>query len=116
VEWTQDRCRPIVYARAGLGDPQMARCEKCGSSGPLSMDHLKNRSQGGDWRPSNIVVLCGSGTTGCHGWKTGNPDAAWRAGWRLLRDEEPGTRPIELHSWAHWPVLLDDDGNVTPVP
>lgn len=113
--WTEAKTRPIVYARAGLGDPAMARCEKCGSSGPLSMDHLKNRSQGGDWRPSNIVVLCGSGTTGCHGWKTQNPTAAHAAGWRLEVNEAPGVTPIQHVAWP-WPVVLDDDGNMRPCP
>lgn len=113
MTWTEARTRPIVYARAGLGDPAMARCEKCGSAGPLSMDHLKNRSQGGDWRPSNIVVLCGDGTTGCHGWKTQNPDAARDAGWKLDRGDEPGVRPIE-HFALKMPVLLDDEGMLIP--
>lgn len=111
--WTQETCRPIVYARAGLGDPQMARCEKCGSAGPLSMDHLKNRSQGGDWSPSNIVVLCGDGTTGCHGWKTHNPTEARAQGWKLLREDPVGVVPIDHHP-MQMPVRLDDEGNMIP--
>jgi 5-methylcytosine-specific restriction endonuclease McrA len=114
TEWTQARCRPIVYARAGLGDPQAARCEKCGSAGPLSMDHLKNRSQGGDWAPSNIVVLCGDGVLGCHGWKTLYPTEARAQGWRLLRDDPVGVVPI-LHHALGMRVRLDDEGMLIPV-
>jgi len=114
IGWTQAQCRPIVYARAGLGDPNHARCERCGRASPLTMDHLKNRSQGGTWAPSNIVILCGSGTTGCHGWKTEWPDAAHDAHWALKRGEEPGVTPIFHHPSQAW-VRLDDDGMLIPV-
>ena len=45
-------------------------CRVCGASaytGYTSLHHLVPRSQGGDDVASNLVPLCGSGTTGCHG-------------------------------------------------
>lgn len=41
-------------------------CRLCGKH-PASAHHIIPRSQGGIWTESNIVGLCGSGTTGCHG-------------------------------------------------
>lgn len=50
------------------------RCRACGLKGTASRDggvlnrgHLVSRSQRGDDVDENIVPLCGSGTTGCHG-------------------------------------------------
>lgn len=42
------------------------RCVVCGRPGQ-SLHHLVPKSQGGDDLPINLVPLCGSGTTGCHG-------------------------------------------------
>lgn len=44
-------------------------CVRCGISvvgRPYSLQHRKRRSQGGTNSPSNLIVLCGTGTTGCH--------------------------------------------------
>ena len=38
----------------------------CGGT-PVSLHHVLPRSQGGDDIEANLVFLCGSGTTGCHG-------------------------------------------------
>ena len=105
-EW---RVRPIVTTRAGLGDPTSARCERCGSAGPLTCQHLVKRSQGGGWSPESIAVLCGSGTTGCHGWAERNPYAAQAEGFATPPDEEPGQRPIR-HYWLGL-VYLEPDGS-----
>ena len=47
--------------------------------------------------PCNIVELCGSGTTGCHGWAHAHPAGDW---WWLLDD---GTAQrltqIEIIEW-----------------
>lgn len=53
-------------------------CIRCGVSlfaVPGSRHHRKRRRVGGH-APSNLVLLCGSGTTGCHGWAHGNPREA----------------------------------------
>lgn len=41
-------------------------CRVCGS-GWDSLHHLYPRGQGGDDAIENLIPLCGSGTTGCHG-------------------------------------------------
>jgi len=44
-------------------------CQACLSQGwgMMSVHHLVPRSQGGDDIPENLAMLCGSGTSGCHG-------------------------------------------------
>lgn len=95
----------IVAARSG------GQCERCSGKGH-SLHHLKNRSQGGQWSPSNCVWLCGDGTRGCHGWATSHPTAAWTEGFHVKPWERPGARPIM--SQLHGVVLLADDGGVIP--
>ena len=114
--WTAARCHPIVYARAGMGDPQMARCERCGQREPLSMHHRHKRGQGGTWAPSNIVVVCGDGTTGCHGWIEHNATNANAEGWHLRPHDPDGSKvPLRVHNVPWCRVKLDDAGGMTLV-
>lgn len=113
---TEAECYRIVDTRAGLGDPLMRRCERCGSSRDLTHHHRKNRSQGGLHVPSNVVLLCGSGTgtrDQCHPWVTVNPTSAIAAGWALRRMDDPTVVPIQ-HAAVQMRVRLDDDGMLTP--
>jgi len=45
---------------------------------------------------ANLVTLCGSGTTGCHGWVHAHPEKAYEAGWmiRRLGAERPADVPV----------------------
>jgi len=61
-----------------IRDPELLRalhlewrsCALCGSTGKLSLHHI-HRHPRDDVR-ANLVMLCGSGTTGCHGRITVN--------------------------------------------
>ena len=55
----------IAEIRAKKVDGQP--CRVCGRLERVTAHHLIPRSLGGIWTESNIVPLCGSGTTGCHG-------------------------------------------------
>ena len=58
-------------------------CVRCGLSLawlPGSRHHRQRRQVGGH-RVANLILLCGSGTTGCHGWVHANPQAARDNGW-----------------------------------
>lgn len=71
-------------------------CVKCRRVDPVwgvNHDHRLNRSQGGDWSPANGQLLCGSGTTGCHGWVTTNPEVACAEGWAVPGWADPATYP-----------------------
>jgi hypothetical protein len=79
-----DETRFAVLARALL---QMRKMWTMISYGfPVSVHHRRPRMMGGSRnestyiKPANLIVLCGSGTTGCHGWVESNRDrskGAW---------------------------------------
>lgn len=63
-------------------------CVACGSLGATS-HHVLERDDGGDDVPENLVTLCGSGTSLCHGAMHGSPYVATTGGmldarWRLI--------------------------------
>lgn len=63
-------------------------CRCCGTGDGLTAHHLIPRSLGGIWTESNIVGLCGSGTTGCHGLVEARDRRACVALRRSLTDAE----------------------------
>ena len=88
-------------------------CEVCGLAWATNVHHRKNRSGGGTWAVSNLLHLCGSGTTGCHGVITCKP---WEIearpnGLTVHPNHEPAAVPVRLlGDW--W--LLDDHGDKYP--
>lgn len=80
-----------------------------------SIHHRKRRSQGGDNRPSNLVALCGHGTSGCHGDVHRLVAAATKAGLLVPRDVDPEAVPLDhfLHGHGH---LLNDGSFRRAVP
>jgi hypothetical protein len=102
------KTRELLYQRAHGG------CEMCGKWAANNAHHRKNRSQGGEDTLSNLLLLCGSGTTGCHGWVTEHPEESVSNGWsihgriavpadvKVLRFD----RVLGVKVWA----LLTDDG------
>jgi hypothetical protein len=73
-----------------------------------SIHHRINRSQGGDNRLSNLIAVCGDGTSGCHGELGASPAKAREAGWSLRSTDVPAECVI-AHS-QHGFVRLTDDG------
>jgi hypothetical protein len=65
--------------------------------------------------PANLVLLCGSGTTGCHGWVEAHRAAATRAGFLVPRNGRFVAADIPMEHAIHGWVLLRDDGYVTPL-
>lgn len=102
--------RMEVMVRAGF------RCERCGvsiQSIPMSIHHRRPRAMGGTHRPetnypSNLMALCGSGTTGCHGYLESHRNEAMDYGFIVPQYETPNNVPVKtsIHGW----VLLNDDG------
>jgi hypothetical protein len=69
-------------------------CQKCRRpAASINRDHRKDRSVGGLTLVENLQMLCGSGTTGCHGWKTAHPDEANREGWGVPGWANPADYP-----------------------
>lgn len=87
-------------------------CAKCGLKYANNAHHRKNRSQGGQDDLSNLLLLCGSGTTGCHGYITEHPRDSINHGWSVLSVHNPIDIPVFYrNTW----VYLDDLGNMQPV-
>jgi hypothetical protein len=87
-------------------------CEICGKPGN-NAHHRKNRSQGGQDVLTNLMLLCGSGTTGCHGWVTVNPEMSYRNGWSVPSYKDPAIVPVRRRGER---VMFADDGFLIVVP
>lgn len=101
-----------ILERAGFS------CEACNS--PLgdrrgedwSVQHRRPRGMGGTrWAginlPSNLLILCGSATTKCHGFAESHRSAAVSAGWLILSRDDPRKVPVLVHG-DRWRYLADD--------
>jgi hypothetical protein len=88
-------------------------CARCGNTEALTTHHRRNRGMGGStWpginRPANLLTLCGSGTTGCHGWVTDHPREARELGLSVSMHTDPAAVPVT--GWAGT-YLLTDEGD-----
>ncbi|TDC25938.1 hypothetical protein E1211_30500, partial [Micromonospora sp. 15K316] len=98
------------------------RCVRCGRyvlagmrGRDWSVQHRRAR-QGRDHRPDtnrpqNLILLCGSATTGCHGWVESYRSAARDGGWAIRQTEDPAAMPVDHH--LHGRVWLTADGGFT---
>lgn len=94
-------------------------CERCGrrlirGGGSYSIHHRRRRLPefAGVHDAANLVLLCGSGTTGCHAWVHGHPRDSRTEGFIVSSYSEPSSWGV-LHAVYGW-VLLDDAGGVEP--
>lgn len=103
------RARTVVLQRDGQS------CLRCGvhiSVRGYSLHHRKGRhalpGMPDPHTPANLVTLCGSGTTGCHGHVHNHPEESYRAGWMILRggSEDPCRVPV-LDLLGHLWLLVD---------
>lgn len=99
--------------RAALKERAGGCCEVCGAAKATNAHHRKNRSQGGPHALSNLLLLCGSGTTGCHGAVTMNPHWACGRGLSVKSWQDSWSEPVVR--WGKW-VLLGDGGEVQEIP
>jgi hypothetical protein len=102
VRADERRTRFIVAERSG------GLCERCGVHPANTMHHRRKRSQSGPWCPSNVIHLCGDGTTGCHGVITNTRKEFYSAGWLVHSWETWADKPVLL--WQGWAVLDPDGG------
>lgn len=92
------------------------RCFRCGRSvleGMYSLHHRRPRGMGGSSSPltnlaANALTLCGTGTTGCHGWAESHRRQAIRLGLILPQGIDPSMVPV-LHHQDGW-LRLDNYG------
>lgn len=99
---------PMVVRQTIL-DRDAYTCWRCGrdvTAVGYNLQHRDNRGRGGtrdpriNW-PSNGIVLCGSATTGCHGWVEHNGLAAEKLGWAVQSWADPESVPVyhAAHGW-----------------
>ncbi len=116
---------PTTVAQVVLRDESC--CVRCGGSChgrrgvDWSVQHRRARGMGGSRREDtnslpNLILLCGSATTGCHGWVESNRTAALPNGWALKSISDPSRVPV-LH-WQRGLIFLGADGSWSsrPIP
>lgn len=91
-----------------------------GRSIEWSLHHRTARQMGGSklwWLnlPGNLIVLCGSGTTGCHGWVESHREHAEERGF-LVRRGQALPASIHVMHFVHGLIYLRNDGNTSKVP
>jgi hypothetical protein len=109
LELSDQELKRAVAERDGF------KCVRCGTAilgAPHSIHHLVlgNRA---DNRAENLITLCGSGTTGCHGWAHDFPRLAREGGWvRSKHSTTAALEPVwyEQPGRTGWHVLLPDLG------
>lgn len=85
-----------------------------------SIQHRRPRRMGGDPRPdtnspANLVIVHGSGTTGCHGHIETHRAEAVHHGFVLHAADDPADRPILLDGESRW-AYLTELGEVSDAP
>lgn len=104
--------RVQVYFRAG------ACCERCGDlireGMEFSVHHRLPRGRGGRNELPNLVLLCGSGVTGCHGQVESQRAASYDTGWLVETGVDPAEKPVLVINRGF--VFLTDDGDYQEVP
>jgi len=63
---------------------------------------------------ANGVVLCGSGTSGCHGAVESDRDAAYAAGFLVRINGRHVAADVAIRHKTLGVVYLDDDGGYAP--
>lgn len=101
-----EESKPVVAERQGW------HCLRCGvnthgDGWPGHSTHHRQSRRFHDDSPANLVRLCGSGTTGCHGWVHAHPMESKRFGWIVPGWVDP--RDVPVRDWrGDWLLLLDD--------
>lgn len=105
-----EETRFVVLSRAYY------RCERCLGDFQLtgvSVHHRRPRMMGGSknnnlHQPANLIALCGSGTTGCHGWVESNRQQAREEGFLIMKVESAEEIPFKDNLGKWW--LIDNQG------
>lgn len=110
---------PTLEIVSMILDRSQRCCEACGVGlGPergvdWSVQHRVPRGMGGTrWEgsnlPSNLMVLCGSGTTGCHGFAESHRAHAIGCGWLVSSHADPAQHPVLIERGSRWVYFADD--------
>lgn len=108
-----DETRFAVLARA------FYKCERCNRDFlgyPVSVHHRRPRMMGGSKNEmlhemANLIVLCGTGTSGCHGWVESNRAKARELGYLIQKIESAEDIPFQDKTGLWWKI--HNDGHKT---
>lgn len=100
------------------------RCRRCGvevdvRAGAYSLQHRRPKGAGGSRLaeanlPGNLVTLCGSATTGCHGEVESHRDDAFAEGFLLRQSTRLPPARVPVLTVSGW-FRFDNDGGEAPV-
>lgn len=114
VGMSESMARELVYGRSS----HWCEVRREGTCLGVAGNWHHRKSAGRVWTPSNGLHLCGSGTTGCHGWITEHPADAYKNGWMVRSSADPALAPV--YAWRphatgpQW-LLLDDYGGAVEI-
>lgn len=98
-------------------------CQRCGLwIGELtwySLHHRDPRGAGGTALPDtmpNLVTLCGTGTTGCHGYVESNRTESYEFGWLVPNGVTPEEWPVRRFGEEQYQQPTDEWLAVQPHP
>lgn len=82
-----------------------------------SIHHRCPRAAGGTSRvwvneAANLLLVCGSGTTGCHGWVESHRDIARQQGLLISSNGRDVAEDVEVEHARYGRVKLTNDGGV----
>lgn len=110
-------CTRLVRVRAASPYPDISDihtllpCECCGQfSDTLERHHRQYRSRGGEWTPSNIVLICRPD----HNRVDADQQWAIQSGMAVHSWDHPELAPVCVW-YCKTPVLLRDDGCYLPI-
>lgn len=89
------------------------RCRRCGVP-TWQIHHRQGRGGDDPHRVAALVLLCGSGSTGCHGYVHAHPAESYASGWMVRRLGIAQCEDVPMLTPDGW-VLLNADGTTTPV-
>jgi hypothetical protein len=85
-------------------------CARCGVYVDGGSRHHRQLRRFGDHSAANLVLLCGSGTTGCHGWVHSHPHESYLAGWLIHSWHDPAEVPY-MSAMLRSYITTDREGN-----
>ncbi|WP_435109776.1 HNH endonuclease [Nocardiopsis synnemataformans] len=111
---------PTRAVREAVWRRDAGSCAWCGAtiSGAHSLQHRRARGMGGSAAAdtntaSNLVLVCGTATTGCHRLIEAHPAAARARGFRVDQGRDPAAAPITYQTpFGAVRVLLAADGTL----
>lgn len=110
-----ENTRFTVLARAFY---KCERCDRDFTGYPVSVHHRRPRMMGGSknkmlHETANLIVLCGTGTSGCHGWVESNRAKARELGYLIQNIDFAEQIPFQ-DSKGVW-FQIDNSGQKTEV-